>query len=232
MSLKDRVPKIDRDGLSERVYTRLKDAILEGIFTPRERLSAEELAKHFQVSITPVRDALKRLEADALVEVIPRQGVFVSEFSRDAIQEIFEIRQITELAAVARLDSIPQTTLQRMTEITQKMEALRSGETFLDYARFIELDAEFHGLIVSLRGNKRLCQLHEELQWPIQVVRGLAHANYQRAAETVAEHQAIIEALTARDVAKAQAMVFTHLTNAKTDLLRHMAAHANGDGGK
>jgi DNA-binding GntR family transcriptional regulator len=222
MNLTERVARIDRNGLSERVYTRLKEAIMEGKFPPGERLSPEELAKHFEVSITPVRDALKRLEGDALVEVIPRQGVFVSQFSRDAIQELFDIRQLIELACVERLRDVTDEKLQQIIEIMQQMEALSDGEKFRDYARFIELDTAFHAFLVSMRSNNRLIELYEELQWPIQVVRGLSHTNYHRAGETLAEHRAIVDALLQRNVSVAQERIAAHLHNAKEDLLRHV----------
>jgi DNA-binding GntR family transcriptional regulator len=225
MNLTERVARIDRDGLSERVYIRLKEAIIEGKFPPGERLSPEELAKHFEVSITPIRDALKRLEGDALVEVIPRQGVFVSQFSADAIQEIFDIRRLIEQACVERLDEVSDEMIQRIIEIMKQMEALRDGVIFPDYARFIELDIQFHANIVTLRNNKRLMELYEELQWPIQVVRGLSHTNYHRAEETVAEHWAIVEALVKRDMTKAQEKITIHLHNAKEDLLHHLAVN-------
>lgn len=229
MNLTERVARIDRDGLSERVYTNLKGAVMEGKFAPGERLSPEELAKHFEVSITPVRDALKRLESDALVEVVPRQGVFVSQFSREAIQEIFDIRQLIEQACVERLHEISDATLQQLTEIMQQMEALNDGEKFRDYPRFIELDTQFHTFLVTMRGNRRLMELYEELQWPIQVVRGLSHANYHRADDTMAEHWAIINALIQRNVIEAQAKIAAHLHNATADLLRHIPTNSKDE---
>lgn len=226
MNLTERVARIDRNGLSERVYTRLKEAIMEGKFPPGERLSPEELAKHFEVSITPIRDALKRLEGDALVEVVPRQGVFVSQFSADAIQEIFDIRHLIEQACVERLSEVSDEMIQRIIEIMKQMEDLRDGGKFRHYPRFIELDTQFHAHIVTLRANKRLMELYEELQWPLQVMRGISHTNYHRAEETVAEHWAIVEALVERNVTTAQEKIATHLNNAKKDLLRHLAVNA------
>jgi len=222
MNLTERIARIDRNGLSERVYTTLKEAIMEGKFPPGERLSPEELARHFEVSITPVRDALKRLEGDALVEVIPRQGVFVSQFSSGAIQELFDIRKLIEQGCVERLNELSEEKLQEIIEITKQMEALSDSGKFRDYTRFIGLDSQFHAFLVALRGNKRLVELYAELQWPLQVVRGLSHANAHRAEETLAEHRAIVEALIQRNVSEAQATIAIHLHNAKEDLLRHV----------
>lgn len=229
MSLTERVARIERDGLSERVYTRLKEAIVDGKFLPGERLSPEELARHFEVSITPVRDALKRLEGDALVDVVPRQGVFVSQLSPATIKELFDIRQLIEQACVERLREVPEETLRQLSEIVKQMEALSDGGRFREYARFIELDTKFHSILVAIRGNQRLIELYEELQWPIQVVRGLSHANYHRAEQTVAEHWAIVEALAEHDVTKAQESIALHLHHAMEDLLRHVAVNSKDE---
>ena len=229
VNLTERVARIEREGLSERIYSRLKEAIVDGKFSPGERLSPEELARHFKVSITPVRDALKRLEGDGLVDVVPRQGVFVSRFSPEAIQELFDIRSLMEQASVERLDEVPEETIQQMADLAKQMEALRDGGKFSEYSRFIELDTQFHDLIVTMRGNKRLIELYKELQWPIQVVRGLSHANYHRAEDTVAEHWAIVEALMQRDVDAARRTVAAHLANAREDLLRHVATIAKDE---
>ena len=229
MNLTGRVARFEHEGLSERVYGRLKEAIVDGKFAPGERLSPEELAKHFKVSITPVRDALKRLEGDGLVEVVPRQGVFVSRYSQEVIQELFDIRYLIEQASVERLAEVPEETIQRMVDLAKQMEALQDGCIFRDYARFIELDTQFHDLLVTMRGNKRLIELYQELQWPIQVVRGLSHANYHRAEDTIAEHWAIVDALVRRDVDAARKTIAAHLDNARKDLLRHAAAIAEGE---
>jgi GntR family transcriptional regulator, rspAB operon transcriptional repressor len=222
MNLTERVARIDRNGLSERVYTSLKEAIMDGKFPPGERLSPEELAKHFEVSITPVRDALKRLEGDALVEVVPRQGVFVSQFSRAAIKELFDIRHLIEQGCIEGVSELSDAKLQEIVSIMEEMESLSDGAIFHDYAHFIELDSRFHAFLVAMRGNSRLIELYEELQWPIQVVRGLSHSNYHRADQTIMEHRAIVAALLRRDVAEAQAKVAIHLNNAREDLLRHV----------
>ena len=87
---------IDQIGLSQQIYARLKSAILSGAFAFGERLSTEELAQHFEVSVMPVRDAMKLLEADGLVQITPRRGVFVTEVKVETVKEIFQIRRIIE----------------------------------------------------------------------------------------------------------------------------------------
>src|SRR3712207_4636560 len=95
---------LDTASLSEQAAARLRDEILSGRIAPGERLNLDEYKAHWGVSITPLRDAAKRLEADGLVTIIPRRGVFVATIDKKALFEIFEIRialepLVAELAA-------------------------------------------------------------------------------------------------------------------------------------
>jgi DNA-binding GntR family transcriptional regulator len=218
-SLKDVVPALNHGRLSEQVYERLKDAIIDGVFTPGERLSVQELAEYFQISTTPVRDALKLLETDKLVEVIPRRGTYVSRFDRGAIRETYQIRRIIECACVEDLENAPGQIVQQLVEVAQEIEDLQEEEKFRDYGRYIKLDSKFHNLLVGLLQNERLSELYQTLRWPGQVMRGLSHAGYQRAAQTAREHKAIAQAVAERKVAKAQQAISEHLREAERDLL-------------
>ncbi len=208
--------------LNEQVYDLLKGEIIKGNLSPGQRLSISDLANHLGVSVTPVRDALRRLSADGLVEIIPRRGTFVSEFNRRSVQEIFQSRRIIECASAKRLTEASDGLIHRMEKIMDEIQSLREGERFLDYARYITLDAEFHQCIVGLLGNQRISEFHKSLRWPVQVVRGLSYSNYQRAKDTVAEHAAILEAFKEKDVSKAKAAILDHLNNAEADLLCRM----------
>lgn len=216
------IPGISQNGLSEQIYERLRDAIVDGVFIPGERVSAQELAAHFQVSTTPIRDALKRLEADSLVEISPRRGTFIVQFSRQTVSEVFQIREIIECAAAERIAEVTEETVQKMRGIVEEMEGLRDGETFRDYSRYIKCDAQFHSTLVAVMGNKRLLEVYEGLRWPSQAVRGLSHAHDQRAEEGMAEHNEIVQALAERDTVRAKAAVLNHLQRACEDILRRI----------
>jgi DNA-binding GntR family transcriptional regulator len=221
-SLKDVVPALNQDRLSEQVYERLKDAIIDGVFTPGERLSVQDLAEHFQISSTPIRDALKLLETDRLVEVVPRKGTYVSRFERVAVQETYQIRRIIECACVEEVANAPVEIIQQLVEVAQEIEDLQEGEKFRDYGRYIKLDTRFHRLLVGLLRNERLSELYEALRWPGQLMRGLSHAGYQRAAETAREHRAIAQAVAERQVDKARQAISEHLRRAEQDLVARL----------
>jgi DNA-binding GntR family transcriptional regulator len=229
-SKRSRLPiaAIDQNGLSQQVYAQLKHAILNGAFALSERLSTEELAKHFAVSVMPVRDALKLLEADGLVQIIPRRGVFVSEVKAKTVQEIFYIRKIIERAAVENIAEMTPKLIDTLQEKLAQMESLRQGQVYPEYAQYVQLDAQFHNLIVSIAGNQQLLQLYEGLHWPIQLVLILSNSESQRAQQTALEHAAVIEAIIARDVTGAQQAITVHLVNAEADLLRRLPLESTG----
>jgi DNA-binding GntR family transcriptional regulator len=226
MSLTDRLPALVANRLSEQVYDHLKSAIVNGRFAPGERLVPEELAAHFGVSLTPVRDALKRLEGDGLVTIVARRGVFITEISAKDVFEIFQIRQIVERSAVEHLDRVPADVLRRLQAILGEMERLKDNEQYQEYPRYAQLDAEFHQCLVDLLENEQLSRLYEGLRWPIHLMLVISPAQHQRAVQTLDEHKAIVAAIAAQDTAMAQRTIVAHLCNARDDLLRRLPASA------
>jgi DNA-binding GntR family transcriptional regulator len=225
------VASIDQSGLSQQIYESLKTAILSGNFAQGERLPTDDLARHFHVSAMPVRDALKWLEADGLVEIAPRRGVFVTKVTKETVKEIFHIRRIIEQAAVEHLADITSEFIEQLWHTYEQM--FTQVNTFQDedtaahhYADYIELDAQFHSLIVSIPGNIRLSQLYQGLRWPMQLVLVFNRAQYERTKRTAIEHETIIQAIVTKDTAYAQKVIFQHLINAEEDLMRRLSEGA------
>ena len=218
------VSELKTSQLNEQVYALLKAAIMRGSLRPGQRLSVGGLAKRFGVSATPVREALQRLSIDGLVEVSPRRGTNVSEFTRRNVQETYHTRRIIECAAAAEVASVSEETLRHMQAIVEKFRVLRQGDAFTDYRQYIAADSEFHHHIVGLLQSRQLSEFYDRLRWAEQLVRGLAQSSYQRAEVTVAEHESILRAFQARDAEEACAAILRHLQNAEADLLRRMPA--------
>jgi DNA-binding GntR family transcriptional regulator len=208
--------------LHEQVYALLKEEILKGSFVPGQRLSINVISKSLGISVTPVRDALQHLDADGLVDIIPRRGTFVSDLSQKAVKEIFQIRRILECASADKLAEAPQQVIENIQAVANEESLLREGDQFRDYLRHIDLDEKLHQLIVGLLNNARLSEIHDELRWPLQVTRGLLSTNYRRAARVVAEHAAIVQAFVERDEPKAKRAILAHLESAEAYLLNHI----------
>ncbi len=86
-------PKIQHTNLAEKVYRRIIDAVLDGTFSPEERLVCNDISKHFGVSRTPVREALVRLEKEGFIHSVPRSGTYLNSFTPGEMKEIYEIRE-------------------------------------------------------------------------------------------------------------------------------------------
>jgi DNA-binding GntR family transcriptional regulator len=219
---------VNQTQLYERAYELIREAILRGQLKPGQRLRADHLARELAISQTPVRAALTRLEGDGLVRIVARVGTFVSEFTAGDVQEVFQLRRILECAGLDALASLSEDTLARLTETVRESAALVDGERFTDYHRYIQLDAEFHCLIVALMGNERATAIYEGLRWPLQLTLGLYRSERHRALSTVTEHANILAALKARDASLARELLLAHLAKSEADLLQRMPSHSEG----
>jgi DNA-binding GntR family transcriptional regulator len=218
-------PSLQANSLGKQVYEILRDQIIQGALKPGQRLAVTNLASHLGVSVTPVRDALRRLSGDGLIEIIPRRGTFVSRCTREDVREVFQVRTVLECAAAERVSGATADLFEEMEKTVQEMSRINSlGENgrIREYRRYIDLDAEFHCCIVRLLDNRRVTEFYEQLRWPGQILRGLSYANYERATDTIVEHAAILEALRHRDISKVKAALRDHLSGAEAELLDNM----------
>lgn len=219
------VSELNFDQLGDQIYLRVRDEILKGNLRPGQRLSINALSDLFGVSATPVRDALRQLSADGLVEMKPRRGTHVREFDPRNIQEIFEIRRIVECAAVDKLaqsSTAIESKVAKMEEVMDEVRSLQVENKSLDYISFSDLDAAFHQCIVDLLNNEQMSRLYRDLRWSVQIVRCLYASSQQRTDETLREHDRILGAFRARDTSSAKEAILEHLANAEANLLRNM----------
>ncbi len=210
--------ELNRTPLSEQVYDLLRTAILKGDFAPGQRLSPQELADRLQLSVTPIRDALRRLETGGLIQVSPRRGTYVSQFSAQDVKEVFESRRIIEQAAAEKLAQGDEACVQRLSEVLDAMTALIDGEEVQDYPRYLELDEEFHNCIVEVLENERLNDFYQSLRAHTYVARALLPNPERRTSQTHAEHREIVEAFRQGDATRAKRAIATHLNNSKSDI--------------
>lgn len=163
------------ESLSDGIYLSMRDAICQGDVRPEFRLREVALAKHFEVSTTPIREAIRRLEREGLVKLEPRRGAAVAGFAWSEIVGLLEIRGLLGIAAVrkAALVSLPGDLLDDARRALADAEpAAQNG----DRRAFATYDMHFHGAINLMSGNAAICQFDE-----------LAHRQLQRAVLAVAE---------------------------------------------
>ena len=149
--------KIEHTNLSEKVYRRVIEAILDGTFSSGERLVCNDIAKKFGVSRTPVREALVRLEKEGFLHSVPRSGTYVNRFTPEEIKEIYEIREVLEGLAARMAATSPDPEL--LKKMRKACDNYKLGIDQKDVNLCIESDLLFHRLLVKASGSKRLIDM-------------------------------------------------------------------------
>ncbi|MFF7675458.1 GntR family transcriptional regulator [Actinacidiphila glaucinigra] len=195
---------------AERVYTHVKQAVLDRRYEGGTLLSEGELAEAVGVSRTPVREALLRLEAEGLLKLYPKKGALVLPVSAQEIADVVETRLLVERHAVMKAVPAPERLLNRLEELLGEQ---RGHAATGDLAAFAAADRCFHAEIVRAAGNRILSQLYDQLR-DRQLRMGVAtmHAEPGRIAKNVAEHTEILAALRAGDSASAATLVERHVS--------------------
>jgi DNA-binding GntR family transcriptional regulator len=195
--------------LGQRVYHTLRQAILSLEYRPGEILRKPDICEALGVSRSPVADAVARLQAEGLVDVVPQAGTFVARFSMQEIREGAFLREAIEVAAIERgAEQITEDQLQRLRRnLTVQAALVADG----DIPGFYAMDAAMHELLLSFTGFPKLAQVAESAWLHVNRARQLILPVPGRVQATLAEHRAILSALEARDPAAARAAVQHHL---------------------
>jgi DNA-binding GntR family transcriptional regulator len=195
---------------AERVYTFVKEAVLERRYEGGTLLNEGELAEAVSVSRTPVREALLRLEAEGLLKLYPKKGALVLPVSAQEIADVVETRLLVELHAVTKVVPAPARLIVRLEEL---LEEQRGHQAAGDLAAFALADRCFHAEIVRASGNRILTHLYDQLR-DRQLRMGVAtmHAEPDRIAKNIAEHTEILDALRGGDARSASALVERHVS--------------------
>ena len=192
-------PLPDRpQSLNELVYAELRRQILWGEIVPGNTLSVRRLSEQFRVSPMPVRDAIRRLAVEELVEVTPRSSTRVSLISPEAVREIAEVRSRLEaLAARLAPENLTTADVKRLREL---LRAMHVAATANDPEAWHQGNAEFHRVVIHRSGNRLLTRMTEGL-WDRSIrhfsARVLSQAHFRRLRHK--EHQRILQAIVNRD---------------------------------
>ena len=204
-------PIVTDHTLKDRVYTRLREAIVEmNIYdeTANLRLDERSMAEQLQVSRTPLREALTRLENDGFIEIKPRKGVFVVRKTMDEI-----LQMIVAWAALESMAARLAATAASEEEIKDlRRHALRHSESsaHADLSEYSEANIRFHQMILDMSGCPLLAQMADGLFVHMHAVRRRALEENDRASRSVVDHLGIIEALEARNADLAAQLVREH----------------------
>lgn len=197
--------------LRDVVFNTLRHAILRGELKPGERLMEIQLANKLGVSRTPIREAIRKLELEGLVLMIPRKGAEVAEITEKSLMDVLEVRgSLEELAVDLACDRITESQLEELKEAAGKFEeALRTR----DLTEYAEADVHFHDIIYNATDNQRLVQLLYNLREQMYRYR-VEYLKRQEVHQTLLEeHSYIIECIENRNKECAKTAIRTHIEN-------------------
>ena len=221
---------IPRQVLHQEVAVRLRQRIVEGQLAPGAKLNERELAQALNVSRTPLREAIKMLAAEGLVELLPNRGAVVAQMSEQDVSDTFEViagleGQSGELAA----QRISETELAEIRALHFEMMA---AWTRRDLPTYYRINAQIHTLINAAARNPVLAQTWRNVNARLQALRFRSNFDEAKWKRAVKEHERMVELLAARDAAGLRALLIAHLMHKRDAVLELMKKGQLGAQGK
>ncbi|HET7799101.1 MAG TPA: GntR family transcriptional regulator [Humibacillus xanthopallidus] len=199
---------------SERAYTALLSRISAGEILAGERLFEQSLAEALGVSRTPVRDALKRLAAEGLVDIEPYRGAQVVSFTPEDVAALYAMRaEFEPVAARLAVPAMSDADVERLAELAEQMERIVTEQG--DAGGLTALNNSFHAIFVEGSGNRHLSVALKALFRPAVVTRTFRQYNQRALQRSMQHHAELVEAASARDGEWAEAVMRAHILSAR-----------------
>lgn len=209
----------DRYSLRGRVFTKIREDILNGRYKTHEELKEIKIGKELGVSRTPVREALRQLELEGLVQIIPNRGAFVVGISAKDVRDIYMIRALLEgLCARWATANISHEQLEAMEENVYLSE-FHAAKGHLD--QLAELDNQFHHILYEAGGSKMLEHLLNDYHQYVYRIRRKTLSTLERGTASNKEHRAIMEAIRAGNADLAERLADEHMHNAYDNIVKN-----------
>jgi DNA-binding GntR family transcriptional regulator len=199
------------------VAARIRMGIFDGTFSPDSQLNEVELARSLGVSRGPIREAFQRLIQEGLLRSERNRGVFVVALDTDSVQDVYFVRSVIETAAALRLaESQDAAAISGLEQIVSTIGRLVDGE----WSELVAIDLEFHRSLVAASGSPRLIRAFEPMYAETRMLLAHMEIHYERRADLVDEHRAIVEAIQADDPELIKRLVHGHMSDSVTKLIR------------
>lgn len=219
----------DYKPLRDVIFDTLREAIIVGELKPGQRLMEVQLAEKMGVSRTPVREAIRKLELEGLVEMLPRKGAHVADLSVKDIMDVLEVR--------ATLDGFATSLAATRISEDEKKELRHILDQFINCVEkenlqgSIKKDVEFHDVIYRSSRNEKLIQISNNLREQVQRFRVVYIKDYSSSRELIREHTEILEAITSGDPEAARRAAQRHIKNQEESIIRSLKKK-QGEAGK
>lgn len=208
--------------LRDVVFNTLRRAILKGELKPGERLMEIALAERLGVSRTPIREAMRKLELEGLVVMIPRRGAQVANITEKDLNDVLEVRIALEKMAIEKAcELITEEQLEELNNAAKEFEKAIDEENVVKLA---EVDVAFHDIIYKASGNVRLNQVLNNLKEQIYRYRVEYLKDEDTRNDLITEHEHIYNAIKERDAEKAMEITFQHIENQRRAIIQTINA--------
>ncbi|MFB3081272.1 MAG: GntR family transcriptional regulator [Nitrosomonadaceae bacterium] len=202
--------------LAEQVYGRLKEDIFEFRLLPGDHFTETEMAAHYEVSRTPMRDALYRLQREGFLEVGFRRGWKVRNLDFSYFDDLYDLRIVLEIAAIERICQM--TTHSKQLLDLKGIWLAPKNEREKDGRVIASLDESFHMTLVSAAANKEIARVHAELTEKIRIIRRLDFTAGDRIEATYQEHAKILQLLLQRKFVEVSMQLRSHIEQSKLEV--------------
>ncbi|MBQ4560205.1 MAG: GntR family transcriptional regulator [Tyzzerella sp.] len=205
--------------LRGRVFQAIQENILNGVYKENEELRENTIAKELGVSRTPVREALRQLELEGLVKIVPNKGACVTGITKNDVKDIYAIRSLLEgLCARWATEHITDAQVDELEEIILLSEfhlkRVKEGQT----QQVTELDGKFHEILYEASNSRILKHVLSDFHKYVRMVRKASVANPERAERSIEEHKDILHAIKNRDANAAEILANAHMMNVMKNL--------------
>jgi len=204
------------NALAEQVYQKLKSDIFSFRLFPGDRFSETDIAQHYGVSRTPIRDGLFRLQREGYLEVGFRRGWKVSQINFEQLDQLYDLRIVLELASLERLSvsDVPHAAIDALKAIWCVEPQERESDPVVMFA----LDENFHRQLVAATGNGEMLRVHNDVTERIRIVRRLDFLKSHRTSATYEEHAKMLHLIERARLSEASILLRAHITQSKLEV--------------
>ncbi|NJD01784.1 MAG: GntR family transcriptional regulator [Ruminiclostridium sp.] len=208
----------DYKPLREVIFNTLREAIIVGELKPGERLMEVQLAEKMGVSRTPVREAIRKLELEGLVDMLPRKGAHVADLSVKDIMDVLEVRSTLDgLASMLSAERITDEELKDLKHVQTQFIGYVEKENLQGS---IKKDVEFHDVIYRSSRNDKLIQIANNLREQVQRFRVIYIKDYSSTRELIKEHADILDGIAGKDPELARKFAQKHIINQEEAIIK------------
>lgn len=216
----------DAYSLRGRVFNKLRENILNGVYDEGEELKEIAIGKELGVSRTPVREAFRQLELEGLIQIVPNKGAYVTGITPKDVHDIYMIRSSLEgMAAKLAVKNITKEQLEEMEENVY-LASFHASKGHME--QMTELDSRFHHILYEACGSKMLENLLQDFHQYVIRIRKKTLSTKERGVASNEEHKAIMEAIKSKDEKKAEKLANTHIFNAYENIKKHIGEMEDG----